>query len=234
VLDGYSGIVANPNCSTIQMVVALQPLHEAFTLESVVVSTYQSVSGSGAKGVRALDHELDHGARSDASPYPYPIAHNVLPQVGPFDESGWAEEEGKMIAETRKIMGLPDLQVVPTTVRVPVRVAHSEMVYARFGRSLDPARAREILRTAPGVLVEDDPADNRYPLAIHAEGRDEVFVGRIRQLPGDDRGLVLWVVSDNLRKGAATNAVQIAETRYARTQDQARIHHPSDSRRPGS
>jgi aspartate-semialdehyde dehydrogenase len=217
VLSGYRGIVANPNCSTIQMVVALQPLHERFGLESVVVSTYQSVSGTGAKGVRALEHELEHGERAATSPYAHPIAHNVLPQVDVFDESGWSGEERKMINETRKIMGLPDLHVVPTTVRVPVRVAHSEMVYARFGSSVDPACARVALCTAPGIILQDDPAANVYPLAIHAEGQDEVFVGRIRQPPGDEHSLVMWVVADNLRKGAALNAIQIAETRYGLT-----------------
>jgi aspartate-semialdehyde dehydrogenase len=214
VLTGYRGIVANPNCSTIQMVVALQPLHERFGLESVVVSTYQSVSGTGAKGVRALDHELQHGERADSSPYAHPIAHNVLPHIDVLDEAGWSGEERKMINETRKIMALPDLHIVPTTVRVPVRVAHSEMVYARFAQPVDVSCARVALCTSPGVTVQDDPAANLYPLAIHAEGRDEVFVGRIRQVPDDECGLVLWVVSDNLRKGAALNAVQIAEVLY--------------------
>jgi aspartate-semialdehyde dehydrogenase len=209
-LEGYRGIVANPNCSTIQMVVALQPLHLACGLESVVVSTYQSVSGTGGKGVRALEHELATGERHPDSPYPHPIAHQALPQVDVLDEHGWSKEEYKMIAETRKIMSLPELHVVPTTVRVPVRVGHSESVYARFTRPINPVWARQLLREAAGVVVEDDPATNLYPLACRAEGKDEVFVGRIRQLPGDDRALAFWVVSDNLRKGAATNAVQIA------------------------
>jgi aspartate-semialdehyde dehydrogenase len=211
VLRGYEGIVANPNCSTIQMVVALQPLHAAFGLESVIVSTYQSVSGTGARGVRALDHEAETGERHPESPYPHPIAFNALPHIDVFDEHGWSGEERKMINETRKIMDLPSLHIVPTTVRVPVRIAHSESIYVRFQRPVDPETARDILRSAPGVVVEDDPAIALYPLAIHAEGRDEVFVGRIRQALDDDHALVLWVVSDNLRKGAATNAVQIAE-----------------------
>lgn len=210
-LDGYHGIVANPNCSTIQMVVALQPLHQAFGLESVIVSTYQSVSGSGAKGVRALDHEVDTGERHAESPYPHPIAFNVLPHIDVLDENGWSGEERKMIAETRKIMSLPHLHMVPTAVRVPVRVSHSESVYARFRRPLSPHDARQTLAGAPGVVLEDEPAAAHYPLAIRAAGRDEVFVGRIRQIAGDDRGLVFWVVADNVRKGAATNAVQIAE-----------------------
>jgi aspartate-semialdehyde dehydrogenase len=210
-LQGYEGIVANPNCSTIQMVVALQPLHVAFGLESVVVSTYQSVSGTGARGVRALDHEMATGQVHPESPYPHRIAFNALPQVDVFDEAGWSGEERKIIAETRKIMGLPSLHVVPTTVRVPVRVSHSESVYATFRRPVDPEAARHELAGAPGVELKDDPAVSDYPLAIQAEGHDDVFVGRIRQVPGDDHALALWIVSDNLRKGAATNAVQIAE-----------------------
>lgn len=210
-LAGYRGIVANPNCSTIQMVIALQPLHRAFGLESVVVSTYQSVSGTGAKGVRALDHEIETGERHPDSPYPHAIAFNVLPQVDVLDDTGWSGEEKKMIHETRKIMRLPGLPIVPTTVRVPVRIGHSESVYARFERPVTPAGARALLRQSPGVVVQDEPLLSEYPLAIHAEGTDDVFIGRIRQIPGDDRALALWIVSDNLRKGAATNAVQIAE-----------------------
>lgn len=210
-LAGYRGIVANPNCSTIQMVVALDPLHRAFGLESVVVSTYQSVSGTGAKGVRALDHELSTGERLAESPYPHPIHLNVLPHIDVFDDDGWSGEERKMINETRKIMRLPDVAVVPTTVRVPVRVSHSESVYARFRQRLDPEQARSILSAAGGVIVADEPRQNLYPLALSAEGRDEVFVGRIRQLPHDTRAISLWIVADNLRKGAATNAIQIGE-----------------------
>lgn len=210
-LENYQGIIANPNCSTIQMVVALQPLHTGFGLESVVVSTYQSVSGSGGKGVRALDHEIQTGARSDLSPYPHPIAGNTLPHIDVFDDHGWSGEERKMIAETRKIMGIPDLRVVPTTVRVPVRVGHSEMVYATFRDEISAESAREALSAAPGIVVVDSPHDAQYPLPLQAEGRDEVFVGRIRQTPGDRHSLVFWVVADNIRKGAATNAVQIAQ-----------------------
>jgi aspartate-semialdehyde dehydrogenase len=208
---GYRGIIANPNCSTIQMVVALQPLHRAFGLESVVVSTYQSASGAGARGIRALEHELETGERHPDSPNAHPIAFNVVPHIDVLDEMGWSGEEKKLISETRKIMSLPDLRVVPTTVRVPVRVGHSEMVYARFERQLSVEQAREILKDAPGVMVEDDPLSSVYPLALNAEGQDEVFVGRLRQPEGDERSLVLWIVADNLRKGAATNAVQIAE-----------------------
>lgn len=211
VLDGYRGIIANPNCSTAQMVVALQPLHAAFALEQVVVSTYQSVSGTGERGVRALNHELATGERDPESPYAHPIAFNALPQIDVFDAGGWSGEERKMIFETRKIMGLPALRVVPTTVRVPVRIGHSESVYLRFAAPVDVDAARQVLTAAPGIVVLDDPSSSTYPLAIHAAGRDEVFVGRIRRDPDDSRALALWIVADNLRKGAATNAVQIAE-----------------------
>jgi len=211
-LDGpYRGIVANPNCSTIQLVVALNPLHALFGLRSIVVSTYQSVSGSGAKGVQALDYELETGRRHPESPYPHPVAFNALPHVADFDESGWSTEERKVINETRKIMELPSLHIVPTTVRVPVRVSHSESVYARFERPVFLASARRALSCSPGIVLEDEPTSALYPLASRAEGRDEVFVGRIRSDPEDPRAMALWVVADNLRKGAATNAVQIAE-----------------------
>lgn len=211
ILSGYSGIVANPNCSTIQMVVVLDALHRVFGLESVIVSTYQSVSGSGAKGVRALEHEVEHGRMSTQSPFAHPIAFNALPHIDVFDAEGWTVEERKMINETRKILDLPSLHVVPTTVRVPVRVGHSESVYARFARTVSREQAHRALEIAPGVVVEDDPAAHLYPLAVRAEGRDEVFVGRIRRDPDDDHAITLWIVADNLRKGAATNSVQIAQ-----------------------
>lgn len=205
------GIIANPNCSTIQMVVALWPLHRAFGLEQVIVSTYQSVSGTGRRALRALDAEVQGSGRDAGSPYPHPIAFNVLPHVDMFDDAGWSGEERKMINETRKIMALPNLHIVPTTVRVPVRIGHSESIYARFAVEVDPDDARRVLASAPGVVVCDDPHEAVYPLALEAEGRDEVFVGRVRCDPADGRALLLWVVADNLRKGAATNAVQIAE-----------------------
>jgi aspartate-semialdehyde dehydrogenase len=207
----YRGIVANPNCSTAQMVVALNPLHRAFGLESVIVATYQSVSGTGEKGVRALDHEVETGEQHPESPYPHPIAYNVLPHIDVFDEDGWTGEERKMIAETRKIMNIPGLHIVPTAVRVPVRVGHSESIYARFTRQVDLVSARAILAASLGIIVRDEPENAKYPLPIDAEGRDEVFVGRLRIDPEDEHALALWVVGDNLRKGAATNAVQIAE-----------------------
>jgi aspartate-semialdehyde dehydrogenase len=209
--DRLAGVIANPNCSTAQMVVALAPLHRAFGLESVVVSTYQSVSGTGTTGLRTLEAELDGDERASGSPYAHRIAHNVLPHIDALGADGWSGEERKMINETRRIMRIPTLHVVPTTVRVPVRVGHSEAVYARFSSTVSREAARTVLASAPGVEVIDEPMDARYPLAIACEGRDEVFVGRIRVDPVDDRGLALWVVADNLRKGAATNAVQIAE-----------------------
>jgi aspartate-semialdehyde dehydrogenase len=221
----YRGIVANPNCSTIQLVVALNPLHDLFGLQSVVVSTYQSVSGSGAKGVRALDYELQTGRRHRESPYPYPVAFNALPQIADFDESGWSTEERKMINETRKIMELPSLHVVPTTVRVPVRVCHSESVYARFEQPVVLAAARRALASSAGIVLEDEPTAGLYPLAIRAEGRDEVFVGRIRSDPQDPRAMAFWVVADNLRKGAATNAVQIAELALDVTRAEKQVQH---------
>lgn len=205
------GIIANPNCSTIGLVVALQPLHRAFGLQEVIVSTYQSVSGSGGKGVQALNAEIERGELSDASPYAHPIAFNVLPHIDTFDDLGWTGEERKMMNETRKIMRLPRLHIVPTTVRVPVRVGHGESIYARFATPVPAREAREALSRAPGIVMCDDPSRNLYPLPRDVEGRDEVFVGRVRSDPDDPTALAFWVVSDNIRKGAATNAVQIAE-----------------------
>lgn len=213
--DAHSrGIIANPNCSTIQMVVALQPLHRAFGLKQVIVSTYQSVSGTGARGIRTLEQEVAGEAPAD-SPYPHPIAFNALPHIDVFDDEGWSGEERKMINETRKIMRLPNLHVLPTTVRVPVRVGHSETVYARFAGPVTRDAARRALEDACGVVVMDQPEHNIYPLALDAEGRDEVFVGRLRSDPEDPTCLAFWVVADNLRKGAATNAVQIGERALA-------------------
>jgi aspartate-semialdehyde dehydrogenase len=213
-LDGRAAIIANPNCSTIQMVVALAPLHATWGLEAVRVSTYQSVSGAGA---RAMDELLEAtrahlaGSAEPREVFPHPIAFNVVPHVGTLGEAGESEEEAKMRTETRRILDLPDLPVSATCVRVPVFRGHSESVWASFRETPDPARARHLLAAA-GLLVEDEPARAHYPLARNAAGRPEVFVGRIRRDPADSRGLVLWVVSDNLLKGAATNAFQIAET----------------------
>ncbi|MBY0233159.1 MAG: aspartate-semialdehyde dehydrogenase [Gemmataceae bacterium] len=210
------GIVANPNCSTIQMVVALKPLHDLATIKRVVVSTYQASSGKGATGLADLDAQL--GALGRGEPVPAPTAHSgqLAGNVLAFDwkpgEDGYSEEETKMIKETKKIMGDDSILVSPTTVRVPVRVGHSESINLEFARPITAEQAKEALRKAPGVVVVDDGA----PQPIHAAGRDEVFVGRIRRDPTIPNGLNLWVVSDNLRKGAATNAVQIAEVLVSR------------------
>jgi aspartate-semialdehyde dehydrogenase len=212
---GHSGIVANPNCSTMQMVVALKPLHEEAGIERLVVSTYQAVSGTGKAAIDELleqSHALLHGSERAAEVYPHPIAFNALPQAGSFPAGDdHTDEERKLINETRKILGDPGIRVSATCVRVPVVTGHSEAVNVETKRPLEPERARELLAAAPGVTVVDDPAAARYPMAIEAVGKDDVFVGRIRRDPGNERALDLWIVSDNLRKGAATNAVQIAE-----------------------
>jgi aspartate-semialdehyde dehydrogenase len=210
------GIVANPNCSTIQMVVALKPLHDLARIKRVVVSTYQASSGKGAKGVYELDAQIAALGRGEKAPaatcHAAQLADNVLPHDWKLGEDGYSEEETKMIKETRKIMGDDSILVSPTTVRVPVRVGHSESINLEFERPITPEQAREALRKAPGVVVLDDYANGDIPLALNCVGRDEVFVGRIRRDPTVPNGLNLWVVADNLRKGAATNAVQIAET----------------------
>jgi aspartate-semialdehyde dehydrogenase len=214
-LAGHSGIVANPNCSTMQMVVALKPLYDAAGIERLVVSTYQAVSGTGKAAIDELNeqaHAIVHGQSAVASIYPHQIAFNVLAQAGSFpDGDDHTDEERKLINETRKILGDPEIKVSATCVRVPVVTGHSEAVNVQTREPLDPQRARELLEAAPGVSVVDDPGASRYPMAIDAAGRDEVFVGRIRRDAGNESALDMWIVSDNLRKGAATNAVQVAE-----------------------
>jgi aspartate-semialdehyde dehydrogenase len=211
-------LVANPNCSTIQMVMALAPLHRVWGLRAVKVATYQSASGAGAKALAELlegtRQHLDGGVEEPRM-FPHPIAFNVIPQVGDFDAAGESVEERKMRDETRRILDVPDLLVSATCVRVPVLRAHSEAVWASFRDVPDPGRAAALLQES-GVVVEDEPHASRYPLARHAAGRPEVFVGRLRSDPSDPRGLAFWVVSDNLLKGAATNAVQVAEALLAR------------------
>ena len=210
----HEGIIANPNCSTIQMVVALNPLHRASPLQRVIVATYQSVSGAGGKGIRELDQQLAEvvaGREPRAEVFRHPIVGNAIPQIDVLMDDGYYKEEWKMIHETRKIMHLPDLPVAATCVRIPVAVSHSEVVHAEFERPLSPAEARALLSEAPGVVVVDNPAEGLYPLPVDAAGRDEVFVGRIRKDASHPNGLAMWVVSDNVRKGAALNAVQIAE-----------------------
>ena len=212
--EKHNGIIANPNCSTIQLVVVLDPLHREFTIRRVVVSTYQSVSGTGKEAVDELRQQIkdiEDGRQVSADVYPYQIAYNVLPHIDVFLDNGYTKEEMKMVDETRKIMGEPDLPVTATAVRVPVFVGHSESVNIQFARPVEPGEARQILAGAPGVEVIDDPSQNLYPLAIDCEGKDPSYVGRIRKDDSAENSLNMWIVSDNLRKGAALNAVQIAE-----------------------
>jgi aspartate-semialdehyde dehydrogenase len=215
-LEGHNGIIANPNCSTMQMVVALKPLYDAAGIERLVISTYQAVSGTG----KAAIDELRSQARAvvggydvpEPRSYPHQIAFNALAQAGSFPAGDdHTDEERKLINETRKILGDPEIRISATCVRVPVETGHSEAVNVETREPLDPERARELLAAAPGVTVVDDPAAGRYPMAIDAAGKDDVFVGRIRRDPGNERALDIWVVSDNLRKGAATNTVQLGE-----------------------
>ena len=219
-LAGHRGIVANPNCSTMQMVVALKPLLDAVGIERIVVSTYQSTSGTGVRAVDEL-HSQAHAMLHEVDPaapevYPHQIAFNVLPQVESFsDGDDYTTEERKMMAETRKILGLEDLRISATCARVPVVTGHSESINLQTREDLSPERCRELLADAPGVEVLDDPAAAIYPTALDAAGRDEVLVGRIRRDPSQERTLNLWVVGDNLRKGAALNAVQLAELLHA-------------------
>jgi len=214
-LEGHHGIIANPNCVAAPLVVALKPIADAVGLERVIVSSYQSVSGTGTAAVQELLAESRGylgGNEPEPSVYPHPIAFNVLPHIDVFDESGYTGEERKVAAETRKMLGLPDLPVTATCVRVPVVQAHSESVNIETSEKISAQHIRELLMGAPGVVLVDDPAHNRYPLPRDATGHDEVFVGRIREDASHPRGIALWLVSDNLRKGAATNAVQIAES----------------------
>jgi aspartate-semialdehyde dehydrogenase len=218
-LEGHAGIVANPNCVAAPLVVALKPIADAVGLERVIVSSYQSVSGTGQAAVTELREQATGflaGDEPEPSVYPHPIAFNVLPHIDVFDESGYTGEERKVAAETRKMLGLPDLRVSATCVRVPVLYAHSQSVQIETTDKISADDARRLLMAAPGVMLVDEPALNRYPLPRDAAGRDDVLVGRIREDSSHDRGLVLWVVSDNLRKGAATNAVQIAESLVTR------------------
>ena len=210
----HKGIIANPNCSTIQMVVVLKPLHDAAKIKRVVVSTYQVVSGTGKRAIAELESQVTaiYAAREVThSVYPHQIAFNCLPHIDVFLENGYTKEEIKMAKETVKIMEDPSIKVTATTVRVPVFYSHSESVNVEFERALTPDKARKILSKAPGVVVVDDPKKNLYPMAIYAAGKDETFVGRIRKDESIACGLNMWIVADNIRKGAALNAVQIAE-----------------------
>jgi aspartate-semialdehyde dehydrogenase len=208
------GIIANPNCSTIQMVVALKPIHDAARIKRVVVSTYQSVSGAGRQAMEELSQQiaaLFNGKDVEKKKFPHQIAFNCIPHIDVFMEDGYTKEEWKMIHETRKILGEPSLQVTATTVRVPVFCSHSESVNVETEKKLTAAEVRALLREAPGIIVADEPENNLYPLALEATGKDATYVGRIREDHSVQNGINLWVVADNLRKGAALNAVQIAE-----------------------
>ncbi len=213
-LKWHKGIIANPNCSTIQMVVALKPIHDVAKIKRVVVTTFQSVSGTGKKAMDELLQQtvaLLNFKDIEIKVYPHQIAFNVLPHIDKFLDNAYTKEEMKMVLETQKIMGDPSIKVTATTVRVPVFRGHSESVNIETEQKLSAQQVRELLSKAPGVIVIDNPEKNEYPLPIYASGKDEVFVGRIREDESIPNGINMWVVSDNLRKGAALNAVQIAE-----------------------
>lgn len=203
-------IIANPNCSTIQLMVALNPLHKAFGLNRVVISTYQSVSGTGKAALKQLEEEEQNGV-SDEMVYPHLIHRNCLPHCDVFLENGYTKEEMKLVNESRKILSLPDLKVTATAVRVPVNGGHSESVNVSFKKQTSVDEIRELLRASEGIVVQDDISRNMYPMPIIAHEKDEVFVGRIREDESAENTFNIWIVSDNLRKGAATNAVQILE-----------------------
>lgn len=210
VLTAEDKIIANPNCSTIQMVVALKPLHDKYKIKRVVVSTYQSVTGTGVKAVDQLFNERK-GITDGPRAYTYPIDLNVIPHIDVFTDNGYTKEEMKMIKETQKIMGDDSIKVTATTVRIPVIGGHSESVNIEFANDFDLAEVKALLENAPGVIVVDDVANLKYPMPLDAHEKDEVFVGRLRRDESQPNTLNAWIVSDNLRKGAATNAVQIAE-----------------------
>jgi aspartate-semialdehyde dehydrogenase len=210
----HRGIIAGPNCSTTQMVVALWPIHQVNPIQRIVVDTYQAVSGTGWRAVDELQAQSEAHVRGGDLPrevYPHQIHLNVIPEIGSYKGDGLFSEERKMIDETRKIFHAPDLRVSATCVRVPVAIGHSEAIHVELERAMQPDEARELLRAAPGVVVVDDPRQSGYPMPLPTAGTDAVYVGRIRSDPSHARGLVMWVVSDNLRKGAALNAIQVFE-----------------------
>ena len=211
-LNGEEDIIANPNCSTIQLVVALKPLHEAFGIKRLVISTYQSFTGTGAQAVEQYEGERDgKSPESYTTAYDHPIFENCLPHCDIFLDNDYTKEEMKLVHETRKIMNAPDIAITATAVRVPVHGGHSESVNIEFERSFDVNEVKSILHSAPGIIVQDNIQDSVYPMPKFARKKDEVFVGRIRRDESIENGLNLWIVADNLRKGAATNAVQILE-----------------------
>lgn len=220
-LDGHGGIIANPNCSTIQMVVVLKPLYDRSRIKRIVVSTYQAVSGTGKEAIDELLEQSKKVLSGDknivSKVYPQRIAFNLLPHIDDFLENGYTKEEMKMINETRKIMGDQEIKITSTCVRVPVVISHSEVINIETEEKITPRQAADILRSASGVEVFDDPTELIYPTPVMAAGKDASFVGRIREDESVENGLSLWVVSDNLRKGAALNAVQIAETMMQRS-----------------
>ncbi len=204
----HRGIIANPNCSTIQAVVPLKNLHTALQLKRIIYCTYQSVSGSGLRGIQDLEAGI---SGQNPQTYPYPIAFNCLPQIGMFMEDGYTKEEIKMVEETRKILHADDLKITATAVRIPVRYSHSIVVNLEFAKAFELRDVYRLLRETDGLIVQDDVKNNLYPLPILAEGTDQVYVGRIRRDHSVENGINMWVVADNIRKGAATNTVQIAE-----------------------
>ena len=212
ILTADDHIIANPNCSTIQMVLPLAPLHRKYCIKRIVVSTYQSVTGAGQRGIEQLEAERAGGS---GTKFPHPIDMNVLPHIDSFLPDGYTKEEMKMVNETHKILRDPLIAVSATTVRVPVEGGHSESVNVEFCKPYDLCEARQLMADMPGVVVQDDPSNNVYPMPLYAWGKDDVFVGRIRRDPSVESGLNLWCVSDNIRKGAATNAVQIAQVLLA-------------------
>lgn len=204
----HNGIIANPNCSTIQALVALKPIHEYYTIKRIVYTTYQAVSGAGLAGWKDLEEGLKGNPPTN---FAHPIANNCLPHIDSFLDNGYTKEEMKMIEETRKMLHAPDMKITATTVRVPVFNGHSEAINVEVEKPFELDALKEILQNAPGLVVQDDIKNNVYPLAADATGKDEVFVGRIRRDDSVENGINLWVVADNIRKGAATNTVQIAE-----------------------
>ncbi len=213
-LSWHRGLIANPNCSTIQMVVALAPLHRKWHLRRIVVATYQAVSGAGTRAVAELTIQTSailEGNEVRSRVFPHQIGFNVIPHIDDFDSSGWTREESKMLNETRKILDDNEIEVIATTARVPVFRGHSEAIYAEFEKEITPDEARCELRSAPGVIVMDDFRRNVYPTPVLCSGKEGTYVGRIRAVPGSKCGICMWVVSDNILKGAALNAVQIAQ-----------------------
>jgi aspartate-semialdehyde dehydrogenase len=211
----HKGIIANPNCSTIQMVVALKPLHDKWKIKRIIVSTYQAVTGAGQHGVNQLADEINN-VQLRFQKFPHPIAYNCLPHIDIFFDTGYTREEIKMVNETKKIMEDPTIKVSATCVRVPTIGGHSESVNVEFEKAFEISEVIDVLKSAPGIILQDNPQQNIYPMPIWCHNRDEVFVGRIRRDETIKNGLNLWIVADNLRKGAATNAVQIAEEYIAR------------------